>query len=73
MLLNLSILMTKKAPFKERNLVAQVALPLPSRRTFDYAFTSAGDLVQEGIRVRVPLKAREVTGIVLAIKKSSTK
>jgi primosomal protein N' (replication factor Y) len=48
--------------------VARVALPVPVNALFDYALPAAlASDAKPGCRVRVPLKTRRVTGVIVAL------
>lgn len=54
---------------KAATFVAQVAVPVPVRKLFDYAVTAS---VGAGMRVRVPFGSRQLVGMVLAVQQLSS-
>ena len=57
------------APAPERELFAEVALPLPLRREFTYRIPPGlGDRVRPGVRVQVMFGRRPDVGVVTALR-----
>ena len=49
-------------------LIAEIAIPCPLRKTFDYLIEFGVDKIKLGSRVKVPFGSRHVIGFVLKIK-----
>lgn len=54
-------------------MIAQIALPVPLRRLFDYLVpASAVDVIRPGMRVSVPFGRRHLVGVVVAVVPDSS-